>query len=308
VSPDLVLLGNLLVDDVVHEDGRTRMGQPGGAMLYASLATSLWGVRAGCVSLRGDDYPGAALDALRARGVLLDGVHPLHANGVRTWLLYEGGVRRVIHRLGCPTHEAVSPEPAHVPVAWRTARAFHLAPMPFATQAALVRAIRSWESPDRPAHVSLDPHLSVTPATLGRWRELLGDVDAFLPSDDELHLPEAARDPAAALAPLCNGRLRFIAWKRGAAGGTLYDARTRRVHPWASRAARVEDPTGAGDAFMAGFVSAQLEADDVERALRRGVVTASFAIEAWGADGLLAASREAAAARLAAWGTSEVRA
>jgi hypothetical protein len=59
---------------------------------------------------------------------------------------------------------------------------------------------------------------------------------------------------------------------------------------------------------MAGFVSAQLEADDVERALRRGVVTASFAIEAWGADGLLAASREAAAARLAAWGTSEVRA
>jgi sugar/nucleoside kinase (ribokinase family) len=307
VTPDLVLLGNLLVDDVVFADGRTRMGQPGGAMLYAALAASLWGLRAGCVSLRGDDYPGAALDALRSRGILLDGVHALNGHGVRTWLLYEGGIRRVIHRLGCPTHEAVSPEPGHVPVAWRTARAFHLAPMPFETQAALVRAIRAWESPERPVHISLDPHLPVTPQTLERYRALLTCVDAFFPSDDELQLPAAARDPAATLASLCAGRLRFVAWKRGAAGGTFYDARTKHAHAWPARATRVEDPTGAGDAFMAGFVSAQLERDDVDGALRRGVVTASFAIEAWGADGLLAASPEAAQARLADWAREKVR-
>ena len=312
MTPDLVLLGNLLVDDVVFADGSTRMGQAGGAMLYAALAASLWGVRAGCVSLRGDDYPGAALEALRSRSIALDGVHPLHRNGVRTWLLYEGAIRRVIHRLGCPSHEAVSPEPAHVPAAWRTARAFHLAPMPIDSQAALVRAIRAWEAPERPAHISLDPHLPVTAATLARHRALLAEVDAFFPSDDELLLPDAARDPAAALASLCSGRLRFVAWKRGAAGGTLYDARTQRAHAWAPRAARVEDPTGAGDAFMAGFVSAQLERDDpaadsVERALRRGVVTASFAIEAWGADGLLAATSETARARLAAWAREKVR-
>jgi len=307
VTPDLVLLGNLLVDDVVFADGRTRMSQPGGAMLYAALAASLWGVRTGCVSLRGDDYPGAALDALRTRRIALDGVHPLKANGVRTWLLYEGAIRRVIHRLGCPTHEAVSPEPEHVPVAWRTARAFHLAPMPFATQAALVRAIRTWETPERPAHVSLDPHLPVTAETLERHRTLLAEVDAFFPSDDELLLPDAAEDPAARLASLCAGRLRFIAWKRGAAGGTLYDARTKRVHAWPARAARVEDPTGAGDAFMAGFVSAQLERDDIEGALRRGLVSASFAIEAWGPDGLLAATPEAARSRLADWAHEQVR-
>ena len=45
MTPDLVLLGNLLVDDVVFADGSTRMGQAGGAMLYAALAASLWGVR-----------------------------------------------------------------------------------------------------------------------------------------------------------------------------------------------------------------------------------------------------------------------
>ena len=304
MSPDLVLLGNLLVDDVVFADGRTRMGQAGGAMLYASLAASLWGVSAGCVSLRGDDYPSAALEALRMRGIALDGVHPLHANGVRTWLLYEGRVRRVVHRLGCPSHEAVSPGPEHVPAAWRAARAFHLAPMPFETQRTLVRAIRGWGAD---AHISVDPHLPVAPETLGPWRELLADVDTFLPSDDELLLPEAARDPAGALGTLCSGRLRWIAWKRGAAGGTLFDARTRRAHAWAPRAARIEDPTGAGDAWMAGFVSAQLERDDPERSLRRSVVTASFALEAWGADGLLGATPEAAQARLASWAHEEAR-
>jgi sugar/nucleoside kinase (ribokinase family) len=264
-------------------------------------------VRAGCVSLQGDDYPSAALHALRDRHVALDGVHPLHRSGVRTWLLYEGAIRRVIHRLGCPSHEAVSPDPEHVPGEWRTARAFHLAPMPFDTQAVLVRAIRAWESPERPAHVSLDPHVPVTPESLPRYRALLADVDAFFPSDDELLLPDAARDPAGALASLVSGRLRFVAWKRGATGGTLYDARTKRTYAWPARAARVEDPTGAGDAFMAGFVSAQLEREDVNRALKRAVVTASFAIEAWGADGLLAATREQAEARLAAWEREAVR-
>ena len=50
---DLVVLGNLLVDDVVLESGQTRMGLPGGATLYATLAARLWGLRVGVASLRG---------------------------------------------------------------------------------------------------------------------------------------------------------------------------------------------------------------------------------------------------------------
>ena len=310
MTPDLVLLGNLLVDDVVFADGRTRMGQPGGAMLYASLAAVLWGARVGCVSLRGADYPDAALEQLRSRGVLLDGVHTLPGNGVRTWLLYEGSIRRVVHRLGCPSHEAVSPVPAHVPEAWRRARAFHLAPMPFATQRALVEAIRAWEAPAAPAFVSLDPHLAVTPDTLPAWRELLASVDACFPSDDEFQLPEAARDPAAALSelvPPSQSRLRYIAWKRGGSGGSLYDVRERRVHGWRARGARVEDPTGAGDAFMSGFVTAHLEGHTLQESLRRAVVTAGFGLAGWGPEGLLAATRAQAVAQLAAWDHTEVR-
>jgi sugar/nucleoside kinase (ribokinase family) len=307
VTPDLVLLGNLLVDDVVFADGRTRMAQAGGAILYSSLTAALWGARVGAVSLQGDDYPPAALARLSACGVLLDGVHPLHADGVRTWLLYEDRVRRVIHRLGGPSHEAVSPSPDHVPRAWRGARAFHLAPMPLAIQSTLVTAIRAWESPARPAFISVDPYVLVTPDTLGAWRELLSLADAFFPSDDELLLPGAASAPAQACAALASGRLRYVAWKRGAAGGSLYDVREQQVHTWRTRPGAVEDPTGAGDAFAAGFLTAYLEGHALEQCLRRAVISTEFAIGAWGPDGLLSATRAAAEARLAAWSEPEVR-
>ena len=75
--PDLVVLGNLLVDDMVFPDGRTRMSEPGGATLYAALGASLWGVATGVASVRGDDYPDSALEALAARGVDLSGARPL---------------------------------------------------------------------------------------------------------------------------------------------------------------------------------------------------------------------------------------
>lgn len=296
MTPDLVLLGNLLVDDVVFPDGRTRMGQPGGAIAYASLAASLWGARVGCVSLRGDDYPEAALEQLRARGVATGGIRALGRNGVRTWLLYEGRVRRVVHRLGSLAHEDVSPEPEDVPDPWRAAKAFHLAPMPIAQQARQVAALGA-----QGGFVSVDPHELVTEDSLPRWREVIAHADAFFPSEDELRLDDAQTDPRRSLKRLVRGRLRFVAYKRGLKGGLLYDALEDRFHEWTARTHGVVDPTGAGDAFAAGFLVAHHSGLGIEDCLRRGVVTASFAIEDWGPDGLLAATPADAAARLREW-------
>jgi sugar/nucleoside kinase (ribokinase family) len=297
VTPSLVLLGNLLVDDIVFEDGSTRMGEAGGAILYGALGAAIWGTRVGCVSLAGTDYPVAMLDALEQRGVDVSGVHRLGAPGVRTWLLYEGHLRRLIHRLGCPTHEDVSPGPEHIPRAWQSAPAFHLAPMPFPVQRRVLGALAA----DSSRFVSVDPHLPVTEETLDDWRHALADADAFFPSEDELLLEGAAVVPQQALPRLAGGRLRFIGFKQAARGGILYDAREDRFHRWAGRAAGVVDPTGAGDAFAAGFVSAHLEGLPVDACLDRAVVSASFAIEAPGAASLLGATRSDAEARISRW-------
>jgi cytidine kinase len=285
VLPSLVLLGNLLVDDIVFPDGSTRMAQPGGALLYGALGAAIWGTRVGCVSVVGTDYPATTLEALAERAVDLAGVRRLDGPGVRTWLLYEGDARRLIHRLGCPTHEQVSPGPEHIPPAWQSAPAFHLSPMPFAVQRRGLAALAA----DSGRFVSVDPHLPVTEATLDDWRRALADADAFFPGEDELLLDDAGGDLQRALARLATGRLRFIALKQGARGGVLYDVREDRFHRWRARETRVVDPTGAGDAFAAGFLSAHLEGLPVEGCLERGLITASITIEGLGAAALLEA-------------------
>jgi cytidine kinase len=303
VTPSVVFLGNLLVDDIVFPDGSTRMGEPGGAVMYGALGAALWGTRVGCVSLVGTDYPATMLDALERRGVDLAGLHRLGGPGARTWLLYEGHSRRLIHRLGRPTHEQVSPGPEHIPRAWQSAPAFHLAPMPFSLQRRVLASLAS--NPNR--FVSVDPHLPITEDTLGEWRQALADADAFFPSEDELLLEDTQLDPERVLPRLATGRLRFIVFKQAARGGILYDVREDRFHRWLGRAMKVVDPTGAGDAFAAGFISAYLEGLPVAACLERAAVTASFAIEALGAASLLEATRADADARIGRWSAAEAR-
>ncbi len=110
----------------------------------------------------------------------------------------------------------------------------------------------------------------------------------------ELTEPEALR-------VLTGGRLKTVVFKRGAEGGTLFDGATDRVVPWEPRAAAIVDPTGAGDVFAAGVLAGWLRGEPHERALQRGIVGASFAIEDWGPAGIFRATPEAADARLREW-------
>jgi len=302
MTPDLVLLGNLIADDVVLADGSTRMNQPGGAILYASLAAALCGIRAGVCAPRGSDYPRATLDALATRGVDLAGLRPMGRTGLRTWLLYEPSARRVVHRLGGPSHAEASPAPGDLPAGWRAARAFHIAPIPLDCQRPLVAELSAIPG----AWLSIDPHDPITEDSLARWRETLALVDLLFVSDEELTLADA--DPRARLRRLAGGRLSWVALKRGDRGGLLYDLRADRAQEWSPRAAATVDPTGAGDAFAAGVLARWIADPPVagsdaalREALDQGVAMAAFALEDWGAGGLLAATPPVARARLDEW-------
>jgi 2-dehydro-3-deoxygluconokinase len=175
--------------------------------------------------------------------------------------------------------------------------------MPFSVQC---RALASLAS-NGGRFVSVDPHLPITDETFDDWRQALAHADAFFLGEDELLLEETNVDPQRILPRLSTGRLRFIALKQGSRGGILYDAREDRFHRWLARATEVVDPTGAGDAFAAGFISAHLEGLPVGACLDRGVVSASFAVEALGAAALLEATRTDADDRLRQWSAAGAR-
>lgn len=297
MSLDLVVLGNLLVDDIVFHGGRTLMGEAGGACLYTALSARLWGASVGVASVRGDDYPAESLAALAERGIDLAGVRELGGHGVRTWLLYEESFRRVVHHLDRPSHVEVSPRVRDLPQAYAGARSYHLAPMPFEVQAEWVAAL----APNRDAAISIDPHEPVREDNLAEWRKILAGADAFFPSEDELQLDGVAENPRAAVRRLAGGRLRLVAFKRGSDGGLLYDARSGAFLEWPRVPRLTGDPTGAGDAFAGGFLAGILSGGSLENALDRAVVSTSFAIEDLGARGLLAAKRGEADRRMREW-------
>lgn len=119
-------------------------------------------------------------------------------------------------------------------------------------------------------------------ATAGKTlRELLPSVDLVFGSDHELVLlDDSAANATEAAENLRRDGVADVVLKRGAEGATAWHAGGR------TDAAAVDvtavDPVGAGDAFVAGYLSAHLDGHGVEERLRRGVLCGGFAVSANG--------------------------
>ena len=119
-----------------------------------------------------------------------------------------------------------------------------------------------------------------------------GRPGAAAAKDDPLPDAAAARGRPAALRRLQARR----------AGGLLYDAAADRCIAWAPRAAATSwIPPAPAMPSRPASSPAGCEGEAAGAALDRGVVAASFAIEDWGAAGLLRATPGALEARLRAW-------
>jgi 2-dehydro-3-deoxygluconokinase len=109
------------------------------------------------------------------------------------------------------------------------------------------------------------------PATAGEvLRPLLGGVDVLFASADEL--PLVADDPAELLA----AGMRDVVIKHGSAGAECHTAEGAVSVP--ARRVPVVDVVGAGDAFVAGYLSALLDGAGPAKRLERGAVTAAFVV------------------------------
>ena len=276
----LVTIGELTLDDVIIEDEGADWKQAGGGGLYSAVGALVWceDVAVNCVV--GHDYPDDLLDELTIAGISTQGVTRSAAvASIGLWLLYEGdGTRRQVEKRRGGTFAEVD---AHrrSPFAHNLHPAgVHIAPQSSGGQVNALEQLRGHDL-IRTLDVLIEPMIDRTPYLSG---EIFGEVDAFLPSEQEVMDLWGHKDISRLSDWLverdCHAA---VVIKRGAEGvDVLVDRSVIRVP---SVVQELVDPTGAGDAFCGGFLSGLVATGDPVEAAIRGVVSSSFVCETRGA-------------------------
>lgn len=328
VTPDLITVGGLTVDNVIAADGTVALAQAGGNGAYSAVGALFWCNSVGMVSQAVASYPPQVIDRLQAGGVDLAGVVWTDVQlTAGSWFIYDTAGRRIeglqsnpedLAAAGLPldrlTPEQVSQwlsvlqqrqvvgevsysqfrvanplRAAQVPDAYLSARGVHLAP----SQPDVMCAMLDRFAPGGMVKIA-DPGWQLAEHPLDDLSPILKRLDAFLPSEVELCALVPGAAPAAALAVLADHCPGALAVKLGPKGVMVWDRAARQPVDIPAIAAVTLDPTGAGDAFSGGFLAGLVETGDPVMAARFGAISASRIVERFGADGALPVDRQAA--------------
>jgi ribokinase len=269
----VLVIGNVTIDDVVHPDGTVRPGQLGGNAVYASVGSRLTGAPTAIVSRHGADVPAALLADLAALGVALDALRAHEGLTTRAWLIYDDeGRRRFVPRITGPTvRDADLPSLQGSPV-------IALCALPLAVTASLLDAVRA-AAPT--ATIVLDSHESWG-SRLADVLEVARRVDVFAPSQAELAELTGDDDPARALTGLRTTGVPAVVVKLGARGALLADGLI------AAPQVQQVDPTGAGDTFCGALAGGLAQGAPLHRAVTAACTIAAESVRRTGSTGMVA--------------------
>jgi len=275
VMADLVVVGHVAIDKVITLSGcRTQLGGP---PTYVSLVARRLGLDVDAVTKVGGDMPGCFLEKLRELGIDLRGQIVEGAATTRFILDYRWAERRLSIESVC---EEIGPEDVR-----DLPEAVLIAPIvgevPKATASALTAA----------RLVALDPQGFVREVRLDglvqprRWFDpgLLRRVTVYKSSEGEVKLVTGEASPWKGLRKILELGVEVALATRGGRGALLL-TRGGRFRIPVYEAVEAVDPTGAGDAFMGGFLSEYLGGGEAPWCASVGAAAASCVIETMGAS------------------------
>jgi sugar/nucleoside kinase (ribokinase family) len=288
-------IGSVVIDDIVLPDGRSRMGMLGGGATHAAMGMRVWSPAVALLAALGEDLPEAERGQL-ARAVDLRGLARGDAPAPRAWQLYEHDGRRThVDRTPPSLFMARCPRPDELPAEYAGARGVRLecdAPDPLREWLARLRAAGCARVLWEPWNVFCRPE---NRALFGRLAPLL---DVFSPNLLQARRLTGREDPRDVLTALLDAGVRVAVLRMGAAGSLVAARGEAPVAVPAVSVSRIVDVTGAGNAYCGGFLVGLAETGDLGQAGRYGAVSASFALEQFGALFELADLRERAEQRL----------
>jgi ribokinase len=281
-TPRLVASGYLTRDDLVLRDDRVMRNVPGGGALFSAAGALPWVSPVGLHACTGADYPNMDLERIAATGIDLSSVTAGPAHGLHLWLLEEDETHKQQHPklTSCDIRELDAHRPP-LPADFAAVEAFHVATSLPETQRALAMEMRRIAPR---ALISLDIWTeSFFDYSAYRDPVFFANVDCFLPSAKEIEDLWGPDDLPGVMRMLAAYGPMLVVVKRGEAGALLYDRERDTLWEIPALPVAVVDTVGAGDAFCGGFLAGLLLTGDSLEAAVRGTVSASLAIEQYGA-------------------------
>lgn len=284
--------------DVIETPFKSAEQVLGGSATYITLAARYFTDPVRLVAVVGGDFSASYLDTLRDNGIDLDGL-VVNSNGKTfAWggrYHYDLNQRDTLftHLNVLATFDPVVPAP------YRDSRIVCLGNLDPSTQS---QVLDQMDEPDLVVCDTMNFWIENTPE---RLRETLRRIDCLIINDSEAR--ELAEEPnlivAARLIRAMGPRILII--KKGEHGAMLFIDGVVFVAP-AYPLEDIQDPTGAGDAFMGGFAGylsreGHLDTDALKRAVIYGSTMASFCVERFGPERLLTLTEDAINTRLQAF-------
>ena len=262
-------------------------GHPGGNGANTSIALARIGAPVRLVAAIGDDDGGRyVLDALRRAGVdtTCVTIEPKAPTARTIVLVNKAGDRKFFHRMGVsgnafPEPIEFSPGLTAGMVRYHLASLFILPGMRVHASATLARA--------RAAGLATSLDTNWDPQ--GRWlqdiRPCLPHLDIIFLNEDEARMSSGSATPKGAALCLLDGGARAVVIKLGPKGCAIYTGDEEILSPAFDVPAK--DTTGAGDCFVAAFLSALTQGASFGEAARYGNALGAITVQhTGGASGI----------------------
>ncbi len=281
----LLTVGSVAFDAIETPFGKTDK-IVGGAGTYISLASSFFVDHQNIISVVGDDFPSATLSEMNSRGINTDGLQVKEGEKTFFWSgKYHNDMNSrdtLVTELNVLEHF----DPM-VPESYQSSEYIMLGNLSPGVQSTVIERMKK-----RPKLIAMDTMNFWMDIAMADLKKTISMVDVLIVNDEEARQLTGEYALVTAAKVILDMGPKYVIIKKGEHGALLFSPEHMFFAP-ALPLAEVFDPTGAGDTFAGGFMGYLASTDDItfenmKRAVIYGSAMASFCVEKFGTESLLA--------------------
>jgi sugar/nucleoside kinase (ribokinase family) len=285
----LLIVGTVAFDAIETPFGKTDKIL-GGAATFIGLSASFFDVDSAIVSVVGEDFPQAYLDLLSDRNIDISGIEIVKGGKTFFWSGRYHNDLNSRDTLETQLNVLADFQPK-VPAGYQNADVIMLGNLHPMVQISVLDQLT-----EKPKLVVLDTMNFWMDCALPELHEVMKRVDVITINDEEARQLSGDYSLVKAAAKIHTMGPKYVVIKKGEHGALLFHGKEIFFAP-ALPLEEVFDPTGAGDTFAGGFSgfiaqSENISFNNMKNAIIYGSNLASFCVEKFGTERMVALEKE----------------